>query len=110
MLGSKRLRSLAQRESRLREESERIRQKMVNEIIDIMEAHGIHLNHLKEVVRERAEARRPASGRKARRPIRYRDDLTAGTWAGVGVRPVWLNERISQGRRLEEFYVGPQRD
>jgi DNA-binding protein H-NS len=108
MLGSKRLRSLAQRESKLRQERERIRGKMVNEIIDIMEAHGIELAHLREVVRDRLEARRPTRGRNAKRPTKYRDDMTGDTWAGVGAQPKWIKDRLSQGRNLEDFYVGPE--
>jgi DNA-binding protein H-NS len=41
-------------------------------------------------------------GRKA--PVKYRDK-EGHTWAGRGVRPVWLREKLKAGAKLEDFAV-----
>lgn len=43
----------------------------------------------------------PSRGRKV--PVKYRDSATGHTWAGRGLRPHWLQERLSEGLRLEDF-------
>ena len=37
-------------------------------------------------------------------PIKYRDEH-GNTWAGRGMKPVWLRERIDAGMSLEDFEV-----
>src|SRR5262245_16249651 len=41
-------------------------------------------------------------GRKA--PVKYRDK-SGNTWAGRGVQPVWLREKLRAGAKLEDFAV-----
>jgi DNA-binding protein H-NS len=41
-------------------------------------------------------------GRKV--AIKYRDK-SGNTWAGRGVQPVWLREKLKAGSRLEDFAV-----
>ena len=50
------------------------------------------------------------SGRRGRRrgsaPVKYRDPKNpSNTWAGRGRKPRWLEEALSQGRKLEEFKI-----
>ena len=44
----------------------------------------------------------PLAGKKV--PIKYRDK-SGNTWAGRGVQPRWLRERIKAGAKLEQFAV-----
>jgi H-NS histone family len=37
-------------------------------------------------------------------PIKYRDK-EGNTWAGRGVQPVWLREKLKAGAKLEDFAV-----
>jgi DNA-binding protein H-NS len=41
-------------------------------------------------------------GRKV--PVKYRD-RSGNTWAGRGVQPVWLREKLKAGAKLEDFAV-----
>jgi DNA-binding protein H-NS len=41
-------------------------------------------------------------GRKA--SVKYRD-RAGNTWAGRGVRPIWLREKLKAGAKLEDFAV-----
>src|SRR5262249_47481528 len=41
-------------------------------------------------------------GRKV--PVKYRD-RSGNTWAGRGVQPLWLREKLKAGARLEDFAV-----
>ena len=46
------------------------------------------------------------SGLKGRKvPVKYRD-RAGNTWAGRGVQPVWLREKLKAGAKLEDFAVG----
>ena len=45
----------------------------------------------------------PLRGKK--RPAKFRDPDSGKTWAGVGMRPRWLVDYESQGRKLDEFAV-----
>ena len=45
-------------------------------------------------------------GRKV--AIKYRD-RQGNTWAGRGVQPRWLRERLKAGAKLEQFAVNKQR-
>jgi len=48
---------------------------------------------------------RGTSSLKGRRvPIKYRDK-SGNTWAGRGVQPVWLREKLKSGAKLEDFAV-----
>ena len=44
----------------------------------------------------------PLAGRKA--PVKYRDKA-GNTWAGRGVQPRWLREKIRAGAKLADFAV-----
>jgi len=44
----------------------------------------------------------PLAGRKA--PIKFRDK-SGNTWAGRGVRPIWLREKLKGGAKLADFAV-----
>jgi DNA-binding protein H-NS len=48
----------------------------------------------------------PLSGRKV--AVKYRD-RQGNTWAGRGVQPRWLRERIKAGAKLEQFAVDKPR-
>jgi hypothetical protein len=37
-------------------------------------------------------------------PAKYRDK-SGNTWAGRGVQPVWLREKLKDGAKLEDFAV-----
>lgn len=46
--------------------------------------------------------------RKARSesPVKYRDPANPqNTWKGAGKRPIWLNEALKKGKKLEDFKV-----
>jgi len=45
-------------------------------------------------------------GRKA--PVKYRDK-SGNTWAGRGVQPIWLREKLKAGAKLEDFAVNKSR-
>ncbi len=58
------------------------------------------------------KAAKPArTGRKARRSgalsqaIKYRDDVSGGTWVGRGKRPQWLRDALTAGKSLDAFLV-----
>jgi len=55
-----------------------------------------------EVGIERRGRRSSLRGRKV--PIKYRDG-SGNTWAGRGVQPVWLREKLKGGAKLEDFAV-----
>jgi len=49
--------------------------------------------------------RRRGSSLKGRKvAIKYRDKF-GNTWAGRGVQPVWLREKLKAGAKLEDFAV-----
>jgi DNA-binding protein H-NS len=55
-----------------------------------------------EVSTERRGRRSSLKGRKV--AIKYRDK-EGNTWAGRGAQPVWLQEKLKAGARLEDFAV-----
>jgi DNA-binding protein H-NS len=55
-----------------------------------------------EVGNERRGRRGSLKGRKV--AIKYRD-RSGNTWAGRGVQPVWLREKLKAGAKLEDFAV-----
>ena len=66
-------------------------------------------------IREQLEAQAAAVGAKVTfpgkgsrkgeaAPVKYRDEH-GNTWAGRGMKPVWLRERIDAGMSLEDFEV-----
>ena len=66
-------------------------------------------------IREQLEAQAAAIGAKVTfpgkgsrkgeaAPVKYRDEH-GNTWAGRGMKPVWLRERIDAGMSLEDFAV-----
>lgn len=103
---SRKLRILAERKTKLQEQQARVEGAMAEEIADFMATHDIELASVRNALSERQELLRPTTGKRAKRPIRYRDAETGHTWAGVGVRPKWLRDKLEQGRTLEEFLVG----
>lgn len=50
-------------------------------------------------------ARRSHPLRGKKRPAKFRDPASGKTWAGVGMRPRWLVDYESQGRKVDEFAV-----
>ena len=46
----------------------------------------------------------PGKGKGQAAPVKYRDEH-GNTWAGRGMQPVWLRERIDAGMSLEDFAV-----
>ena len=42
---------------------------------------------------------------KAPLPVKFRNDATGESWSGRGMKPLWLRQAISAGKRLEEFDV-----
>jgi DNA-binding protein H-NS len=56
----------------------------------------------REFGRRKKGSRSPLKGRKA--PIKYRDQ-SGNAWAGRGVMPIWLREKLKAGAKLEEFSV-----
>ena len=46
----------------------------------------------------------PGKGKGQAAPVKYRDEH-GNTWAGRGMKPVWLRERIDAGMSLEDFEV-----
>ena len=41
------------------------------------------------------------------KPVKYRDpNAPEQTWSGRGKRPLWLQDKLAQGRLLDEFTVG----
>lgn len=103
----RRLRTLSSRQQRLKDEQERIRGKIVGEIVEIMTKHQIDLSIVRNAFRERFIKEQPQNRRYAKRPIRFRDPKTGDTWAGLGATPTWLRKRIEQGYSKEDFRVEP---
>src|SRR5262245_2121793 len=57
--------------------------------------------------RGRPPGRRPGKGRKI--PPKYRDHKDPSlVWAGRGVRPRWMQERIKAGAKQEDFLIAGQ--
>ncbi len=46
----------------------------------------------------------PGKGKGQAAPVKYRDEH-GNTWAGRGLQPNWLKERIGSGDSLEDFAV-----
>ena len=46
----------------------------------------------------------PGKGKGQAAPVKYRDEH-GNTWAGRGLQPNWLKERIGRGDSLEDFAV-----
>lgn len=43
---------------------------------------------------------------RAESPVKYRDpNNPQNTWKGFGKRPIWLNEALKQGKKLDDFKV-----
>lgn len=104
---TKRLRILAERQKRIEEEGDKLKGKIVGEIVDIMTSHKIDVNNIRSVFRERFEQERPQNRRYSKRPIRYRDHKSDNTWTGVGVQPRWLRERLQEGYSIDDFKIDP---
>ncbi len=61
---------------------------------------------------EQSEAQRAGIGRGRVSPIKgtklapkYRDPETGQTWAGRGLRPIWLSRALKRGRKLTDFAI-----
>jgi DNA-binding protein H-NS len=50
-----------------------------------------------------AKGPRGTKGRKV--APKYRDPKTGETWAARGARPRWLQERLKQGHKIEDFLI-----
>jgi DNA-binding protein H-NS len=52
-------------------------------------------------------AKKPARKSRVSKPVpvRYRDNETGNTWTGRGRPPVWLAERIQQGKTKEDYLI-----
>ena len=51
-----------------------------------------------------AKVSMPGKGKGQAAPIKYRDEH-GNTWAGRGMKPVWLREAIDNGANLEDYLV-----
>ncbi len=51
----------------------------------------------------RRKGRKKAAG-KAPAVVKYRND-TGGTWGGIGKRPQWLRDALTNGKTLQDFLV-----
>ncbi len=48
----------------------------------------------------------PKRKMRAESPVKYRDPKNPqNTWKGFGKRPIWLNEALKQGKKLDDFKV-----
>lgn len=47
----------------------------------------------------------PANRRGGKVAAQYRDPATGAEWTGRGMKPKWLQQRISEGRELAEFKI-----
>lgn len=48
----------------------------------------------------------PKRKARAESPVKYRDPANPqNTWKGFGKRPIWLNEALKQGKKLDDFKV-----
>ena len=71
------------------------KEKALRQIQEIANAAGLDLNNLTQ-----------GTLRRSSRRIEYRDpDNEANTWPGRGRKPAWLNKKLEQGHKLEEFKV-----
>jgi DNA-binding protein H-NS len=74
------------------------KEKAFQQIADIAEQVGITAD---EVAKYFSKA---AKGGKKTAVVRYRDpENPKNTWAGRGRKPKWLQEKLEQGRKLEDF-------
>ena len=80
---------------------------------ELQAAIALEVTGRHERIREQLEAQAaaigakvtfPGKGKGQAAPIKYRDEH-GNTWAGRGMKPVWLRERIDAGMSLEDFAV-----
>jgi DNA-binding protein H-NS len=87
------------------------RQGVVDRINEAIRHYGIEIRDLVFGERKRGRPAKPAATGDAAKPVRrigkasvkYRDGTN--TWAGRGKRPRWLQEKLAEGAKLEDFLV-----
>lgn len=50
-------------------------------------------------------SRRRSRGKTNKGQPRYRNPSTGETWTGIGRKPAWLREALSQGKTLADFAI-----
>lgn len=75
---------------------------VIKRIQDAMQVYGLTVEDLTKQPPAKPRAAAKATGRKAKRPVKY-SDSNGNTWAGGGSMPVWLREQVEQGKDIEEF-------
>lgn len=67
------------------------------------------LNRGREVLDESSDSSALQNGKPRRKYPRvlpkYRNPQTSETWSGRGKRPLWLEDAIKSGRKIEEFSI-----
>lgn len=51
------------------------------------------------------KTKRAISGSRQKVAPKFRDIETGATWSGRGLKPRWLSEALSKGKKLEDFAV-----
>lgn len=50
-------------------------------------------------------SKKPHAAKGVKVAPKYRDKKTGQTWAGRGVQPVWLREKLAKGAKLDSFLI-----
>jgi DNA-binding protein H-NS len=94
------------------EDQTKARHEAVEQIKQLMAAHGLTMGDLFDPVEPEqglrgripslAEARAPILSRGT---VKYRDPVSGSVWNGHGLVPVWLRAALDAKRSLDEFLV-----
>ncbi len=98
------IRQKAELERQIAQLNSKGRQDAIDEIRQIMIAHGLTSDDISTPARGRKVGTKlDGSERKAVAP-KYKDDQ-GNQWTGRGLKPRWLSAALASGKKLEDFAV-----
>ena len=94
---------LANLEKQIEDARREERAEVIAKIHQLMSENDIRISDLGGRPGKRKAAVSSGAGRKL--PAKYRDPASGDSWTGRGIQPKWLQARIKEGKKLEDFAV-----
>jgi DNA-binding protein H-NS len=79
------------------------RAEAIAKVKSLMAEYGLTLADLSTKVGEPLAPK--AEGTTKKVAPKYRDPNTGKTWTGRGIKPIWLQEALQNGKALEDFLI-----
>jgi len=93
---------LAELDQKIRAQQQAARQKIIQELRATMAQHGVTVAELSDG-KVLSKPTGPRAGRKV--AAKYRDPASGKTWSGRGIKPRWMSEALTTGKKVEDFAI-----